>query len=179
MRTIATILCLAMLCSCAPAKFEPFVPPVITMEETAPYSIAAQLEELPKPEPLVRTYVVEAKDSAGNVTYVPTASSKATHILLTRDEYAKVGVLVKRAVAMKEIALEQENLINAYIDQLNHVKKLFLLEQEKANTYRQQWIDSENAFRQEKAQHTWDNRINRTSMYLITVGSIIVLALAL
>jgi hypothetical protein len=41
------------------------------------------------------------------------------------------------------------------------------------------WVDSENAYRQEKYLHERDNTINRTGMTLITIGAIIAVALAL
>lgn len=168
--------CGYFLSSCAPAKITPFTPPTIELYDTQQYSVQETLDALPKPESPKKIWVKQAEDGK---SFVVVPRAEATHALFTNSEYAKVGVLVKRAVALKEITLEQENLVNSYIDQLNHVKNLFTLEQEKALSYRQMWIDSENAFRQEQSQHKWDNRVNRTAMYLITIGSIVVLALAL
>jgi hypothetical protein len=178
MKPLLAMLCL-IFCACASPKFEPFNPPIIDVQPTPPYSVKEQLDNLPMPKKLIKTWVKEEKDSKGNTFFVPSTKEEATHLLITSDQYANVGVLLQRAIALKAIALEQETLVNTYIDQLNQVKKLFVLEQNKAGTYRQEWIDSENAYRQEKAQHTLDNRINRTGMYLITIGSIIVLAIAL
>ena len=180
MKSLSLLMILCFLCNCAPAQFEPFSPPAIELPDTSYYSVKETIESLPKPESLKKTWVVAIKNSNGDiVSFKPTSKAQGTHILLTQGEYAKVGILVKRAVALKEIAYEQETLTNTYIDQLNEVKRLFLLEQEKAKSYRQLWIDSENAYRQEEAQHKVDNRINRTGMYLITIGSIIAIALAL
>jgi hypothetical protein len=53
------------------------------------------------------------------------------------------------------------------------------MEQRKAEVYRELWISSENAFRQEKWEHDWDNRIHKTALYGITIGSIIVMLLLL
>ncbi len=160
--------------ACAPVKHEPFEPNPIELEESDHYSIETVLENLPKPEKPKVAYIKELRG-----VYVPCSKEEATHVLLSPDEYAKFGILVKRTVALKDIALEQEHLVNTYIDQLNNVKKLFMIEQDKAKTYRELWIDSENSYRNEKHIHTWDNRINRTGIYLITIGSIIALALAL
>jgi hypothetical protein len=172
------VVILFLLPSCTPAKFQPFIPPTIEFESTVPYSIKENIESLPKPEKLKKIWV-KAVEVDGNRVFVNTSSKEGTHLLLTKNEYAKVGVLVKRSIALKEIALEQENLINFYIDQLNSVKSLFALESKKSSHYRELWVASENAFRKEKAQHKLDNWINRVSMYLITVGSIIVLILAI
>lgn len=180
MKTLALILSICFLCSCAPAKFEPFSPPAIELPETTHYSVKEAIEGIPKPEPLKLTWVIAVRNSNGDIiSFRPSTKENGTHILLTKDEYTKVGILVKRSKALKALAYEQEDLTNIYIDQLNEIKKLFLLEQEKAKSYRQLWIDSENAYREEEAQRKVDNRINRTGMYLITIGSIIAIALAL
>ena len=53
------------------------------------------------------------------------------------------------------------------------------MEQRKAEVYRELYINSENAYRQEKYEHDWDNRIHKTGLYGITIGSIIVFLLLL
>lgn len=173
MKYIILALCFC-LCCCAPAKFEPFKPPMIELPPTDNYSIKETIENLPKPESLKIIWLKKEGD-----IYVVTERAEGTHVLLAQSEYAKVGVLLKRAIALKDIALEQEILINTYIDQLNEVKSIFTLEQQKSIDYRRLWIESENAYRQEAAQHKLDNTINRGAMYFITVGSIVVLLLAL
>lgn len=175
-RIIALLMIIFFLVSCAPAPFKPFKPEQITFEKTPPYSVQEDLNKIPKPEPLKRMYVKEIDDKTFQV--VATAE-EATHIMLAPAEYAKVGALVKLAKTYKELVLDQETLINTYIEQINALKELLAMEQRKSEVYRELWISSENAYRQEEWEHKWDNRINRTAMYGITAGSIVILLLLL
>ena len=164
------------LMSCAPAPYKPFKPEVITFEKTAPYSIQEDLEKIPKPEAPKRLYVKKINDT----TYEVVADKKlATHIMLAPKEYAKIGALVKLTKTYKGLVLDEETLINTYIDQINALKELYAMEQRKAEVYRELYINSENAYRQEKYEHDWDNRIHKTGLYGITIGSIIVFLLLL
>ena len=99
--------------------------------------------------------------------------------MLAPSEYAKVGAVVKLAVTYKELTLDQEKLVNTYIDQINALKELLSMEQRKSEVYRELWISSENAYRYEKWEHNWDNRFHKAGLYGITIGSIVILLLLL
>ena len=174
-RTLVLLLILTFLvASCAPKQFEPWTPPEIKFEPTPPYEIQEALKNIPKPDKLEPVYVTISGDE---VKQVP--KEQATHILLVPKEYAKVGAVVKLAKTYKEIVVEQEAIINSYIEANNALKEMLALERQKALMYREMWVDSENAYRQEKYEHDRDNYINRTGMYIITIGSVIAIALAL
>lgn len=173
-RMLQTVILFFLLCSCAPAKFEPYRPPEIKYDKLEDYDVQSLLANIPKPEKLEPIYV---KLDGINITKV--SKEEATHILLAPKEYAKVGGVVKLATTYKEIAIEQETLINTYIAQINSLREMIVLERQKALLYRELWVDSENAYRQEKYEHDRDNALNRTGMYIITIGSIIAIALAL
>ncbi len=174
-RNLSVILLVTfMVAACAPPQFEPWTPPEIVFEPTEPYEIQAALDSIPKPEKLKPLYVSMQGDT---VTQVP--RDQATHILLVPREYAKVGAVVKLAKTYKKIVIEQEAIINSYIEANNALKELLALERQKVLMYREMWVDSENAYRQEKYLHDRDNLINRTGMTLITIGAIIAIALAL
>lgn len=175
-KIISLFVLFLFIVSCAPAPIKPFEPAKIQFDPTPKYSIAEELEKLPKPEGIHRIF---AKKKDENTYVVVGSASEADAVLLLPKEYAKVDAVVKLAITYKGTALEQEKLINTYIDQINALKELVILEQQKSNTYRQMWVDSENAFRQEQWQHDWDNRINRTAIYIVTIGSIIALLLLL
>jgi len=175
-RIIALIVCLMFLISCAPPPFKPFQPERIVFDQTPTYSVQNEINSLPKPEPLKRMYVKKISDTSFEVV---ASSAEATHIMLAPSEYAKVGAVVQLAKSYKEIVLEQEKLVNTYIDQINALKELYALEQRKTEMYRELWINSENAYRQEKWEHDWDNRLHKTGLYGITIGSIIVFLLML
>lgn len=162
--------------SCVPPPFKPYKPEVIKFDTTPLYSVQEELDALPKPEPIKRMYVKETSDQ----TYmVVSDKAEATHVMLAPSEYAKVGAVVKLAVTYKGVALDQEALINTYIDQINALKELLAMEQRKSEVYRELWISSEDAYRREKWEHDWDNRIHKTALYGITIGSIVVLLLLL
>ena len=177
MKKLMTLLIIGVfLLSCAPAPIKPFKPEAIKFDETPPYSIQEQLDKIPKPDPIKRMYVKKLTDK----TFEIVADKKeATHIMLAPKEYAKVGAVVKLAKTYKELVLDQEILINTYIEQINALKELYAMEQRKAEVYRELWISSENAYRQEKWEHDWDNRLHKTGLYAITIGSIIVMLLLL
>lgn len=177
MKKIIAILMIGLfLISCAPPPFKPFQPDKIVFDKTEPYSVQEDLDKIPKPEPLKRMYVKKLDDKTFEV--VATAE-EATNIMLAPSEYAKVGALVKLAKTYKELVLDQETLMNTYIDQINALKELYAMEQRKAEAYRELWISSENAYRREEWEHKWDNRIHKTALYGVTMGSIVVLLLML
>ena len=161
---------------CAPAPFKPFEPEKITFTKTDPYSVKEELDAIPKPEPIVKIFVKKTGDKTFEVVE---DKNEATHVMLAPSEYAKVGAVVKLAKTYKELALDQEILVNTYITQINALKELVAMEQRKAEVYRELWIGSENAYRQEEWQHKWDNRINKAGLYGVTMGSIVIFLLML
>ncbi len=165
-----------VLLACAPPPFKPFKPEIIKFEATPSYSVTDQINAIPKPQPPKRIYVKKISDKDFEVV---ATKEEATHIMLAPAEYAKVGALVKLTKTYKELVLDQEVLMNTYIDQINALKELLVMEQRKAEVYRELWISSENAYKYEVWEHKWDNRIHKASLYGITVGSLIVLLLLL
>jgi len=177
MKKIITLLIIGMfLISCAPPQFKPFKPEVIKFNKTEPYSVQEELDKIPKPDPIKRMYVKKLTDKSFEVV---ADKAEATHIMLAPKEYAKVGAVVKLAKTYKGVAIDQEGLINTYIDQINALKELLEMEQRKSEVYRELWISSENAYRQEKWEHDWDNRLHKTGLYAITIGSIVIMLLML
>ena len=174
---ILLILCLFFLfASCAPRQFTPYKPTDLKIEPTPSYNIKSDLESIPKPDKLVPMYV--KKTSETNFEVVED-SSKATHILLAPEEYAKVGAVIKLAKTYKEIVLINESVVNTYVNQINALKELSALEREKVISYRELWVNSENMYRQEKFEHKTDNIINRIGIYAVSMGSILLFLLVL
>ena len=177
MKKIIGILIIGMfLLSCAPPPIKPFKPEVIKFDESPVYSIQEDLDKIPKPDPIKRMYVKKLTDKSFEVV---ADKAEATHIMLAPKEYAKVGAIVKLAKTYKGLILDQETLINTYIEQINALKELYAMEQRKAEVYRELWISSENAFKQEKWEHDWDNRLHKAGLYAITIGSVVVMLLLL
>jgi len=175
-KLIALLIVGIFLISCAPPPFKPFKPEVIRFDETPSYSVQEEIDKIPKPEPLKRMYVKKVDDTTYQVV---SDRAEASHIMLAPKEYAKVGALVKLTKTYKELVIDQEALVNTYIEQINALKELYAMEQRKSEVYRELWISSENAYRQEKWEHDWDNRLHKTGLYVITIGSIVVMLLLL
>jgi hypothetical protein len=101
-----------------------------------------------------------------------TTPSEATHIILTRKEWYGIGVIVEKAKAYKELAEQEESLINTHIDIINSQKEYIELERRKSIEYRDLYMISENSFRQEEYRHKQDNLINKIGHYIIVIGGI-------
>ena len=111
--------------SCAPTPFKPFKAEPITFEKTPSYSVQEEIDKIPKPEPLKRMYVKKIDD----VSYQVVANkAEATHVMLAPSEYAKVGALVKLTKTYKQLVLDQEKLVNTYVEQINALKELLAME---------------------------------------------------
>lgn len=160
--------------SCAPSKvvYTPVEPSKVS--KIPKYSITEQLELIPKPTAPKKEYVQRR-----NNELVLSDEESSTHVMFSWEEVKKINALKDLAINYKKLILEQENVVNSYIEQFNAVTELYKLEVEKSNTYQSMWVESENAYRQEVYLHKWDNGINRVGMYTITIGSIVVLLLAL
>lgn len=158
-----------LLCSCAPKKFIPKEPPPVVFDKTPEYSV--DLSTIPKPDKLVPVFVDE--------NFEETTMDKAKYVLLTPQEYAKVGAVVKLAKAYKEIVKEQEVLINTDIQIINSLKEYIAMEQMKAKAYRDLWADSENAYRQEQYNHKIEQAATKGLFGTIAIGAIIALIIAL
>jgi len=177
LKIVYMILFLVLLVSCAPKAFTPYKPPDLKLNETPPYSIKKDLDNLQSPDKLVPIYIKKTDDE---LSYIVVGSiEEGTHILLAPKEYAKVGAIVKLTRTYKEIVLVNETIINTYIDEINALKELSALEREKVISYRELWVNSENMYRAEKYEHKTDNMINRSGMYIISIGSILLLLLLL
>jgi len=161
---------LIFMIGCAPAPFIPRKPPDIKFEKTVLYVL--DLSKIPKPDKLKPIWM----DSKFNQVDSP---DKASFVVLSPQEYAKVGAIVKLAKNYKSIAKEQETLINIYIDQINALKEYVALEKAKSEEYRNLWIDSENKYRQEVYSHKMDNILYKGVFGIISVGALVLAIIAL
>ena len=153
---------------CAPSKFVPAEYPKVEFEPTPPYE--ANLDDIKVPGKPVKILL----DKEFQITE---DQKQARYIAFAPKEYTKVQAYVLAGKSYKEIAVEQEKLINTYIEQINALKELVALEQAKAEQYRQLWVDSENAYREERHQHRMDNILNRITF--IAIGALVIAILAL
>jgi hypothetical protein len=167
---IVILLSFVFITSCAPAQFVAKEPPQIKFETTPKYK--TDLADIIKPDKPIHLWVDEKFQKVDD-------PSKAKYLILTHDEYAKYVAQLKIKKTYEEIINEQEILINTYIDIINGLKELVALEQAKAKAYRDLWVDSENAYRQERHDRQMDNLVNRGIIGAISIGAIVIAILAL
>jgi len=166
MKKYVLYLFLVLLCvGCAPKQFEPFQPPEIKFEKTQEYKL--DLSSIKKPEKINPIFV------DGNFKEV--SIDEAKFVLLTPSEYAKVGAVVQMAVTYKQIAIEEETLINLHINTINALKEYLELERQKSLQYRELWVNAENNYRYEKWEHQKSSFFYQTGLYAISFGSLIAL----
>lgn len=160
---------LIFLIGCGPKEFKPFQPEELNFNATKPYTL--DLSSIQKPDKLQPIFV----DDDFNEVDI----DNAFYIVLTPKEYGKINTLLKIATTYKKVALEQAELVNIHIDTINSLKEFLELERKKSLQYRELWINAENNYRYEKYEHSKDNFINKSGMYLISIGSIILLAIGI
>jgi hypothetical protein len=167
---IILILLSFIVVGCAPAPFIAKEPLQVKFDPTPKYEV--DLSGIIQPDKPVKVWL----DKQLNVIQ---DSKDAKYLLLTQKEYAKYVVQLQIKETYKEIIMQQEILINTYIDQINSLKEYIALEQAKAQSYRGLWVDSENAYRQERYDHKMSNLINKGVTGAISLGALILLILAL
>jgi len=167
---IILILLSFIVVGCAPAPFIAKEPFQVKFDPTLKYEV--DLSGIIQPDKPVKIWVDE------NFNVVADAKD-AKYLLLTQKEYAKYVVQLQIKETYKEIIIQQEILINTYIDQINSLKEYIALEQAKSKAYRDLWVDSENAYRQERYDHKMSNLINKGVTGAISLGALILLILAL
>ena len=158
-----------LIIGCAPPKFIPKEPPIVKFEKTPPYSI--DLSTIIKPDKPV--YIWMDKD----FKVVP--SGQAKYLVLTKKEFAKFVAQLKIKETYKEIIGKQTLLINTKIEIINSLKEYVSLEQMKSKEYRDLWVDSENAYRQEKYNSDLNNLFIKGTLGVISIGALIALIIAL
>jgi hypothetical protein len=164
------VLVAAVLAGCAPAAvIPPREHPAARFEPMPPYQV--DLSQIQKPAKIEPVFV--------NAEFEETSPDQAVYVLLAPGEYAKVAALLTLIQAYKGIIAEQAVLINAHIDTGNALKEYVALEQAKAAAYRDLWIDSETAYRQERYHSRIDNAVNKGLFGVISIGAILVAILAL
>jgi len=162
---IALLSLLFLISACAPKEFTPYKPQPIHFEKTPIYQLDLSVIQTLKPEKIKPIFV--------NENFEKVSKDEAKFVVLVPREYAKIAAILKIAKAYKDIAKEQEVLINTQINIINSLKEYVALEQAKAEEYRKLWADSENAYRQERYDHKIDNAINKVTFGAIFTGAII------
>lgn len=164
---------LTFFCFGCVSKFEPAKPLELKFEKTPPYSIQEAIEKIPKPNSINPKFVTVSKNNV--ITY--TSPNSATNILLDFQDYKNIAALLELTKTYKTIALQQESLVNIYINTVNAYKEYLELERAKSIEYMNLWVDSENRYREERRDHQIDNIINRGIALILFATNIATLAI--
>lgn len=169
---IFIVLCIGLNTGCSPQLLDYKNISPLVLNKSPEYKI--DLSTIPKPEPINRKYGILRSD--GSITLVnPDMINEADVIVLTLDEYKKIGELVKLAITYKELVLQQEVLINENIKIENSLKEFVELERLKTIEYSEMWINSENMYRQERYDNS-RNKIVSNIVQVILSGAVVLLA---
>lgn len=108
-----------------------------------------------------------------------TDPNTATHVLFTPSEFSKVVATLEITATYKDLLHDHAKLVNTYIEEINSLKEIAELERVKAKSYREMWVDSERAFKNEKAFRKSQNILNKAGMVLVGGGAVALFAFAL
>lgn len=163
---------------CAKPPFEAFRPEPIVLAKAEPYNIQELLNTVPKPNKINKKFAKFSDQNQSKLVFVDSKAEADVFVLLP-EEYSKIGQLKDLAVTYKEIIIEQEDLVNIDRKKINTYQNLVTLLEKERDVSLTAWENSENAYREEKRDHDFDNKVNKTSMLLLYIGSIIAVGLAL
>lgn len=153
--------------ACAPKSYKPFRPEPIEFEKTEQYVL--DLSKLKKPEK--PNYV--ALDA--QMTPVSESGQPAKYLAFTREEFKKIMALSAAFNDQTEILKQHEELVNVYIDEINALKELVALREQIIQQYVELYALSENAYRQERYEHKWDNAENKIVQILMMAGLVLLM----
>lgn len=153
---------------CSPKTFEPYEPPMVEFETTEPYKL--DLTKLQKPDK--PNYITIDED------FNPVAESgkEGKYLAFTQEEFKKILVLNQLYKSQHTLLKDHESLVNIYISEVNALKELIAIKEQMLQQYITLYSLSENAYRQEKWNHQWDNTSNKI-VQILMLGGIILLML--
>jgi hypothetical protein len=161
------IAALLLLVSCAPAQYKPFVPPEVKFEKTQPYVL--DLSVLKKPER--PNYIVLDSD----MKPVAETSKEAKYLAFSTAEFKKIMALSAGYNDQRELLQSQEDLVNVYISEINALKELLAVREQILKQYIELYALSENAYRQERYEHKWDNAESKIVQILMAAGLVLLM----
>ena len=94
------------------------------------------------------------------------------NVILSKADYKKFAVCIEKGQALKTLAVNEAELINYYINIINHQRTWMELERKKTVEYKELWVRAENAYRLEEYRHNRDNLANKIKDALVLIGAI-------
>lgn len=173
---ITLLFLIFILTNCA-TTFEPYKPPEITFEKTPKFQVGFEkIDEESKKIGDVNLVFVKVNMDTNEIEMVDN-DEDATHILLIPEDLNKITAKLEVGAKYKQIAISEEALINTYIDQINALKEFIEIERVKSLAYRELWVSSENAYREEKKDRRMDNLSNKITTFLLSGIAILAIVL--
>jgi hypothetical protein len=154
--------------ACAPKEYKPFIPPKVEFEKTEKYVL--DLSALQKPDK--PNYVALGPDFKPITAENP---GEAKYLAFTRDEFKKIMALSAGYNSQQVLLKDHEALVNTYIAEINALKELVALREQIIEQYIQLYAMSENAYRQERYEHKWDNAENKIVQVLMMAGLVLLM----
>ena len=166
---VVALFCIfAFTFGCAPEAYKPYVPPKIEFEKTQPYIL--DISGLQKPDK--PNYVALDKDLQLITAENP---SEAKYLAFTKDEFKKIMALSAAYNSQQTLLKDHEALVNVYISEINALKELVALREQIILQYVELYGMSENAYRQERYEHKWDNAENKIIQVIMMAGIVLLM----
>lgn len=166
--TFCLMMIFSLVYGCAPSQYKPYVPPKVEFEQTEKYVL--DLSALQKPDK--PNYVALDKDFKPVTADNP---GETKFLAFTRDEFKKIMALSASYNAQRELLTDHEDLVNVYISEINALKELVALREQIILQYIELYAMSENAYRQERYEHKWDNAENKIVQVLMMAGIVLLM----
>lgn len=171
-RTLLIILVIfigyAVLNGCAPAPYKPFTPPKVEFEKTPAYVL--DLSSLKKPDK--PNYVML---DAGMRPITSENPGEAKYLAFSKSEFKKIMALSAAYNDQREMLESHGDLVNVYISEINALKELLAVREQIINQYIELYTMSENAYRQERYEHKWDNAESKIVQILMAAGLVLLM----
>lgn len=136
----------------------------IKFDKTEPFKL--DVEKLSIPDSPIKMY--GKINDKGNIDIIQ-ESENADLVIFTPEEYSKFAALGKLTLTYKDLAKQEELLINTYIDKVNMLKEYTEIERYKTMEYREMWNDAQIQYKNEVKQRHKDNILHK-----ITLGGVCV-----
>lgn len=104
-------------------------------------------------------------------------NEKPQYVAMLQEDLTKIDAMLDVKNAYRNIAKEQEALINVQIEKANVLKEMMALERQNREFERQLRIDLEKRYNREVKDHRIDNIINRATFIATIVGGVAICAL--
>ena len=97
----------------------------------------------------------------------------AKYLAFSKSEFKKIMALSAAYNDQREMLESHGDLVNVYISEINALKELLAVKEQIISQYIELYTMSENAYRQERYEHKWDNAESKIVQILMAAGLIL------